>query len=718
MENALPLSLPLPAAAAGWQAAHQSTGLIEQLLALRRQWRIILAATLFFPGLTGLVLVRLPPCYTATGILLYDPADSSPPGDPLNPDVNTLDQDAITASQGAIITSLPAAILLAEQLQLGRRPEFNPALRQRRWYLQPFAQWTSSSRKLPDDAVAEAAQKALSVNVLSGSRVLAVSFSSQDPALAAAGANLAMQLYLQHERSQSFKDLGDAQSWLEGNALRLQTELDRTEADLVKARAAAGIVPGAQANLTTETASRITASLVDAEAKLAMAQARLASASDGDAAAANAAIAPSLLPLRKEQADLSAQVQSLQKQYGADYPDLISARTSLAAIDSEIAAETARELEAAQAEVAADQAQVMTLSGALSAARAQSEAEDVESTPIRALEQRADAERSMLRSVTLQADQLAQQSALTKPDARILSEAPQPDAPSSPHRLTVLAAASFLGFCLGLLLAGLADALDTSFHSGGEMRATLGMACLALVPEVEAPRDAPFDAPFSVFSEQMRALRTALLSRDPQAKAPRIIAITAARPSEGKTTLTVALARALAISGLRVLAIDGDVRQPSFDAIFYALGAAGLTDHLAGLAALDEIVLNDRRSPLHIIAAGAQGKDALSLFLSPALPAMLNTLRDRYDVVLFDVPPAFALAEARVLARMADTTLFCIRWGSTPRRVARAAITLLQEAGVDIIGAALTRVDPVRHGRSGFADAEIYQPRYGGYFRS
>jgi succinoglycan biosynthesis transport protein ExoP len=132
---------------------------------------------------------------------------------------------------------------------------------------------------------------------------------------------------------------------------------------------------------------------------------------------------------------------------------------------------------------------------------------------------------------------------------------------------------------------------------------------------------------------------------------------------------------------------------------------------------LDEIILQDRRSSLQIIAAGTQGKDVLSLFLSPELPAMLNALRGRYDVVLLDVPPIFALAEARVLARVADTTLFCVRWGKTPRRIVRAAITSLQEAGVSIIGAALTRVDAVRHGRSGYADAEIYQPRYGGYFR-
>jgi capsular exopolysaccharide synthesis family protein len=211
----------------------------------------------------------------------------------------------------------------------------------------------------------------------------------------------------------------------------------------------------------------------------------------------------------------------------------------------------------------------------------------------------------------------------------------------------------------------------------------------------------------------MRNLRTAL-TKTPEQK---IIAITAARPDEGKTTLTVALARGLAAGGQSVLAIDGDVRQPSFDTIFGAGGALGLTDFLAGAASLDEIILADPLSPLHIIGAGRQGQDALSLFLSPALPALLAQLRDRYDLVLIDVPPAFALAEASVLASLADGALLCVRWAKTPGRVVQAAVLLLAEARVTLLGAALTRVNAARHKRSGFPDAEMYQPRYGGYFR-
>ncbi len=77
---------------------------------------------------------------------------------------------------------------------------------------------------------------------------------------------------------------------------------------------------------------------------------------------------------------------------------------------------------------------------------------------------------------------------------------------------------------------------------------------------------------------------------------------------------------------------------------------------------------------------------------------------------------AFALAEGRVLARLADSALLCVRWGHTPRRVVLAAMVLLREAGVILEGAALTRVNVKAHGQSGYADAEIYQSRYSGYF--
>jgi capsular exopolysaccharide synthesis family protein len=679
--------------------------LADQLWALRRRWRLVALCALLVPMLTIAVLMHQPVVYTASGILFYDPEGAAVPGDSANAPVDAVNEDALTASQSELIASLPAAAALSAQLKLGERVEFAGAARL--WPLRP------KPPPAPGD-IAEAVRRAIGVAVLPGSRILQVSFTSTDPVIAAAAANAAMALYVAHEREAAFADLTAAQTWLEAHAVQAQAALDATELQIVAARAAAGVVQGAQASLSDETISRLSASLIEAQALLAMNQARLAAAGPGDAAAANAAIAPNLLPLRKEQADLAAQVRSLATQYGPDYPDLRTARTQQAAITAEIDDETGRELDAAQAEVAAGRAEVATLQGALAGARRESEAEDAESAPIRALEQQADASRTMLRAMTLQAQALAQDASLTRPDARILSAAAVPVSPSSPGRLVILAAAVGLGLAAGILLAALAQALDTSFRCGADIRSGLNLGCLALLPEVRSPQMAALAAPFSVFAEQLRGLRTGLgLGRG----ACEIVAVTAARPAEGKTTLTIALARTLAAAGLRVLAIDGDIRQPGFEPAFGLGGAPGLTDHLAGLARLESILFRDPQSELMLMPAGTQAQAALSLFLSGALPACLAALRPQFDVILLDVPPAFALAEGRVLASVADRALLCVRWGKTPRRVVLGAITLLRDAGVVIAGVALTRVDARVHGRSGHADAEMYQPRYGGYFQ-
>jgi capsular exopolysaccharide synthesis family protein len=702
----------------GWPAPAVITpgGVADQLLLLRRRWRMIVITMALTIGASALYVSRLSTTYTATGVLFYDPADAVTPGDPLA--IQAADEeteDAVTASQAEVIASLPAAAAIAAQLHLNGNPEFNPALRQPAW---PFGPWRHARTQPPasPDAVTLAVRGALNVAVEPGSRILTVAFNSTDPNLAAAAANLAMQLYLDHERRGQVAALDEAQTWLEAHASQLQAQLNTAETQLAQARAAAGLVAGAQASLTTETASGLAASLVTARATLAMDQARLDAAAPGVAAddATAAAVAPNLQPLRKEQADLSAQIQALSGTYGPGYPALAAARASLAVIEAQIAAETGRELAAAKAAVAADQAQIDSLQAALATARGQAQAEDAQSAPIRVLEDRADSARDMLHNVTLQAGELAQEASLTRPDAKIISQASPDEAPATAHRGLIVAAAGMLGLCLGVLLAGLAEAVDTSFRSGGDLRAQTGLACLAQVPEIRDPRPAVLALPFSIFAEQIRALQTGILLGGP---ACQMIAITAARPGEGKTTLTVALGRALAVSGRRVIALDGDIRQPGFDPVFELAGAPGVTDHLAGLAAIDAVIRHDPLSALDVIGAGGQANAALSLFQSPAMPALLHVLRLRYDVILIDVPPAFALAEGRVLARMADAAVLCVRWGDTPRQVVAAAMTLLQEANVRLLGTVLTRVNAARHSRSGFPDAEIYQPRYGGYFR-
>ena len=103
--------------------------------------------------------------------------------------------------------------------------------------------------------------------------------------------------------------------------------------------------------------------------------------------------------------------------------------------------------------------------------------------------------------------------------------------------------------------------------------------------------------------------------------------------------------------------------------------------------------------------------------MSEDMARLLAIVRGRYDIVLLDAPPVQAITEARVIAAIADATVLCVRWRSTPRAVMRHALDLLEDANANVVGTVLTRIDPRTHMRSGFADAEVYHRRYRQYYQ-
>lgn len=698
------------------------------LRAIRRHWPLVLLLAIGLPVLAGLALSRLAPTYTATGTMLYAPLDFN---SKLLRGVLAANRvtDRLMASQASVIRSLPAMRAVAGRLHLADDPGFDgPAGRVWFWRRWPGLR-ARPAKPVSQTRLIARFRTRFTVRVPAGSQLLDVSFDSHDPNLAARAVNAAMAVYLDRQRTANLAVLNHAQAWLTRRAAATGKRLEALDIAIADARAASDTERGTSSTpLTNQAAGRLADSLVVAQTDLATAQARLGTETGGSASATSAAVAPDIAPMRAREARLVAKLGALAGSDGPNYPAVRATRHALAALRGQISAETVRLVAADRARMHADQARVATLTASLAAIRRKTASESILAAPLAGLEEQRDAERNLLRAQTEQIGALESRSALTRPDARIVSRATPPEQPSAPRSGIIITGALLLGLSAGVLAALSADALNPGFRSGGEIRAMLDLPCVALIPEVKrrARRGMTMPEyalanPFSPFNEQIRAVRTSLWL-DPGA--PRSLAVTAARPGEGKTTLATSVAVALAASGLRVLAIDCDIRQPSFDALFGLGGLPGLTDHLAGRVGLDQAIhqasggLPGEVVPVDLMPAGAVATDALSLFMSERLSMMMAALRERYDLVILDLPPVFALAEAQVLARAADTTVLCIRWGHTPRLVAGAAVAMLDQAGIKLAGSVLTRVDGARHARAGFADSELYHPRYGGYFRS
>lgn len=709
-------------------AAQAGLNLAAALAILRRRRLTLVLVLVLVPLLAWITLQRMPSRYTATGEVLYDPAGYAVQElqSILRVDPTT---DAVLNSQAEILRSLRIAARVADRLDLAADPAFNPALRPPGLLHRALAALSPAlaARLAPSpamparEAVLRAVEAATQVVPVHASRVLSVSFTASDPAIAARAVNLIMQDYIDDQVSTKVDAVRRASDWLKHRAGELRTQVREQEDRIAAYRSRSGIVQGVQADLETERVSRLDTALVQARGELAQAQARLHAARGGDAASAAAAIAPSVAALRARHDDLEAKLQALLARLGPSHPDVLALRSEVAAAGRAVAAETARVANAAAAEADAARARVATLESDLAAAQAAVEHGGETQIPLHAMQREAEASRTQLQSVLDRIQQTAQQAAIETPDARIISEALPPAAPSFPRTGPMMAAAVAAALFLGLIAAWLSEVADSSFRSGDDIREQLGLPCFALVPRVPNAAlgraritEYGVQKPLSPFAEQLRALRAGLwIGR----KRPRVIAVTAARPGEGKTTVTLALARAAASGGERVIAIDCDIRQPAFGRLLQADGKRGVGEFITAGAPLEEVIHRDPLTPLDFIPAGTAGAEALALFTSDAMTGLLDRLRGEYDLILLDAPPALAIADARVIAYLADATLFCIRWADTARSVVLSALGRLEDAEAVVAGVALTRVDARVHRRAGYSDSEIYHPRYGGYFR-
>jgi polysaccharide biosynthesis transport protein len=535
-------------------------------------------------------------------------------------------------------------------------------------------------------------------------------------------ANLVADLYIADQLEAKFTAVRRANDWLDGQVAKLRQELQTTESQIADLRASSGLRQGTNARgISAEQLSKLNTDLIEARNAQAAAVARLAAARGGQGTDLTALGASNLVQQRAALDTARSELQRLQANLGDRHPDVAAARSRVNDAQRAVGGETGRVVQALEAEVRATTARVRSMEEQLRQQEARVNQSQTAEIQLNALEREAEASRSLQRAVLERAQITASQTAIEKPDARVLSVGTMPGSPSFPKVPLFVAAATVLGGLFGLLVIWFLEQADSTIRSGDEVRSALSLPNLALVPMLRRGllgrhrvEDYVVRKPLSPFAESMRTLRAALwLGAEP----PRVVVITAARPGEGKTTTSVALARSAAMNGERVLLIDCDVRQPSLGRIFRAEGAAGVTDLLLGQAVLERIIRRDHLSSLDYIPAGAAEIHSLGLFMSEAMAGLLDRVRRDYDLIVLDAPPALAMADARVVARLADATLLCVKWRDTPRSVVRNSLGLLEDAHARVVGVALTQVDAKVHGRSGYADAEVYHPRYGGYFR-
>lgn len=262
---------------------------------------------------------------------------------------------------------------------------------------------------------------------------------------------------------------------------------------------------------------------------------------------------------------------------------------------------------------------------------------------------------------------------------------PRPIAPRAKLDLGIGIAA---GLAIGAGAAIARRALDTSVRSTMDLRSATGADVLAVIGRDRHARKAPLlvgAAKRSARTEAFRKLRTNLRGRL-MPDGTGVIVVTSSLYGEGKSVTAANLAVTFADGGHRTLLVDADLRRPRVTRLWGLAATDGLTDVLAGTAAVDDCLHTSGVDGLSLLAGGRPPSDPAQAIGSAGMTELLAGLRDRFDVIVIDTPPLLPVTDAAIATGQADGAVIVVRYGKTRLAQVTGAVDALDAAGVRLLG--------------------------------
>ncbi|MEW6100978.1 MAG: GNVR domain-containing protein [Candidatus Omnitrophota bacterium] len=344
-------------------------------------------------------------------------------------------------------------------------------------------------------------------------------------------------------------------------------------------------------------------------------------------------------------------------------------------------------------------------------------------------------------------------------DVSLVEPAIPPSAPVRPKKSLNYGIGAIMGLMLGLSFAFVWEQLDTSIGTIEDVEAYLKLPVLGVIPYLKGKEEEKRSVIKKIFprklgsKDKLERVRSQLLlnysTTSPVFEAYRILRtniqtevfkdkqqghlllLTSSGPEEGKSITICNVGITMAQGGLRTLLVDTDMRRSSIHKIFGLKNRTpGLSDILRGTAVLkdsirtftdilmgelgfDEALKVPGLDNLNVLTSGSMPSNPAELLLSREMSGLLDELRSRFDLILFDSPPVLAVADAVILAPKTDGVILIYQVGKTARSILLRVKNQLAESGAQVRGEILNNISPELEVRYGY---HYHYKYYGKYY--
>ncbi len=566
----------------------------------------------------------------------------------------------------------------------------------------------------------------LTVSAVPDTRIIEIHYRSPDNELAARVVNTLMSTYVEQNFKTRFESTMQASDWLSRQLVDLQMKVETSQEKLVQYQKEHEILGiDEKQNIITSKLDELNRELTAAESDRMEKESlyHLVQSEDLDTVAAAATNASgdrgsvaggsSLLErLREQDADLKIQTAQLSTQFGPSYPKVAELTSQAKEVEAQIQIELKKALGRVRGEYMAALQRENLLSGAMDKQKQQANQLNESAIEYSLLKRDLESNRTLYEGLLEKLKEAGVTAGLRSNNFRTVDVARVPTTPAEPNVPRNLAFALALGLTTGVGLAFLLEAVDNTVRTPEQAQVISALPSLGMIPlgsksstevsgkqrlSVTSSKEAveliTQSRPQSQMAESYRALRTSLLLTSLGAP-PKVILITSALPQEGKTTTSLNCGIVLAQKGSRVLLMDADLRRPS---IHKALGMGprtGLSNVLTGGATVQQATVRSTVLPtLFVLPAGTPPPNPAELLASANMGDILAQLREQYDHIVIDTPPALSVTDAVIMSTRADAVVLVIRSGQTTKQALRRARDILARVNAKVAGVLLNAAD-------------------------
>jgi polysaccharide biosynthesis transport protein len=553
---------------------------------------------------------------------------------------------------------------------------------------------------LDRESVVGSLRNSVTVEPVRNARLVRIHVEGSDPNLASRVANTWAQTYISTNLERRFEASSYAKTFLEQQLAKTKEKLEQSELQLNQYTRQKQIVNvDDKTNLTAQNLQEFTAALAKAE------QERIRAEATYDEVKRNLSNSKELLDsktlsvFREHKARLEAEYQDQLKIYKPGFPKMQQLQSQIDEIEKRIQMENTAikaSLEgSARAIFEAARTQETQLRARADAAKRNVLEQQDQGIRYNILKREVDTNREIYNGLLQRLKEVGVAGGVGTNNVSVVDKADVPLFPYKPDIRRNALIGLLLGLMAGLALAFLLEYLDDSIKFPDEVERFTGLALLGVIPMINTTRatirDQVTKDPRSVLAESYRSLRTALQFSTARG-APRTLVVTSCTKNEGKSTTSFSTALAMSQLGKRVLLVDGDMRNPSIHKMFNGDHNVGLSNLLSSEADPIAVTRITEFPNLFYISSGPLPPNPAELLSGGQLAKLLAPTFTSFDHIVIDAPPIMGIADAVILCKHVDATLFVIESSSTRKTSIRNALKRLHQAGAHPLGAVLTKL--------------------------